>query len=74
MSVKDPYDTEWKQRVRTRIRRSDGVIALVSSSTPKAARQLWEIKCARDEGKPLLGSLDRGRVPNQALGDGLRAV
>ncbi|EKA60997.1 hypothetical protein B277_09647 [Janibacter hoylei PVAS-1] len=55
MSVKNPYDTEWKERVRARIRRSDGVIALISSSTPDAAGQLWEIKCAREEGKPLLG-------------------
>ena len=30
MSVKKPYDKEWKDRVRTRIRRSDGVIALIS--------------------------------------------
>lgn len=34
MSVKQPNVTEWKQRVRTRIRRSDGVVALISSSTP----------------------------------------
>ena len=25
MSVKEPYATEWKERVRTRIKRSDGV-------------------------------------------------
>ncbi|OZE81416.1 hypothetical protein CH298_27055 [Rhodococcoides fascians] len=55
MSVKNPYETEWKQRVRTRIRRSSGVIALISGSTPKATGQLWEITCAREEGKPLLG-------------------
>jgi hypothetical protein len=30
MSVKEPYDTEWKARVRTRIKRSDGVVVLVS--------------------------------------------
>lgn len=55
MSVKDPYDSEWKARVRTRIRRSDGVIALISSNTPNAAGELWEIECAVDEQKPLLG-------------------
>lgn len=55
MSVKQPYDSEWKTRVRTRVRRSDGVIALISSSTPRATGQLWEIKCAIEEGKPLLG-------------------
>jgi hypothetical protein len=55
MSVKEPYETAWKERVRTRIRRSHGVIALISSDTPKATGQLWEISCAVDEGKPLLG-------------------
>jgi hypothetical protein len=55
MSVKEPYDSGWKERVRTRIRRSDSVIALISSSTPKAAGELWEIKCALEEEKPLLG-------------------
>ncbi len=55
MSVKEPYDSEWKDRVRTRVRRSDGVIALISSSTPKADGELWEIKCAVEEKRPLLG-------------------
>jgi hypothetical protein len=55
MTVKQPYEKEWKKRVRARIKRSDGVIALISSSTPKATGQLWEIKCAVEEGKPLLG-------------------
>ena len=55
MSVKEPYSSEWKAKVRTRIRRSDGVIALISSSTPKAAGQLWEIQVAVEEGNPLLG-------------------
>ncbi|WP_225858374.1 TIR domain-containing protein [Rhodococcus wratislaviensis] len=55
MSVKQPYQTQWKERVRTRIRRSEGVIALISRSTPGATGQLWEITCAADEGKPLLG-------------------
>jgi hypothetical protein len=55
MSVKQPYERAWKERTRTRIRRSDGVIALLSSSTPKADGQLWEIECAREEGKRLMG-------------------
>ena len=29
MSVKEPYQSEWRARVQTRIRRSDGVIALI---------------------------------------------
>lgn len=55
MSAKTPYDADWKERVRTRIRRSDGFIALISDNTPRATGQLSEIKCAREEGKPLLG-------------------
>ena len=55
MSVKNPYDKDWRERVQTRIRRSTGVIALISSNTPKAEGELWEIKCAVTEKKPLLG-------------------
>lgn len=31
MSVKEPYDYDWKDRVRTRIRRSDGVSDFVKT-------------------------------------------
>lgn len=55
MSVKEPYDSGWKEKTRSRIRRSDGVIALISSNTPDADGELWEISCAVEEGKPLLG-------------------
>jgi len=51
MSVKEPYETEWKERVRTRIRRSDGVIVLVSKSSLTASGQKWEIQCAKEENK-----------------------
>lgn len=55
MSVKEPYDSDWKERVRTRIKRSDGVIALVSKNSLTSSGQKWEISCAKDEKKPLLG-------------------
>lgn len=55
MSVKQAYDKEWKERVRTRIRRSDGVIALISKNSLNSSGQKWEIDCAREEKKPLLG-------------------
>lgn len=55
MSVKEPYDTEWKERVRTRIKRSDGVIALVSEDSLTSSGQKWEIQCAREEKKKVLG-------------------
>ena len=55
MSVKQAYDEEWKKRVRTRILRSDGVIAIVSKNSLTSAGQKWEIQCAKDEKKPLRG-------------------
>lgn len=55
MSVKEPYDSGWKDKVRTRIRRSHGVIALVSRDSLTSSGQKWEIQCAKDEDKPLLG-------------------
>jgi len=55
MSVKEAYDTEWKARVRTRIKRSDGVIVLVSKNSLSSEGQKWEIQCAREEKKKILG-------------------
>jgi hypothetical protein len=55
MSVKEAYDSDWKEKVRTRIRRSDGVIALVSKNSLTSSGQRWEIDCARTEEKKILG-------------------
>ncbi len=55
MSVKEAYDEEWKKRVRTRILRSDGVMAIISSNSLISTGQKWEIQCAKEEGKPLRG-------------------
>ena len=55
MSVKKAYDKEWKDRVQTRIRRSDGVIALISKNSLNSSGQKWEISCAKEEKKKLRG-------------------
>ncbi|GLB68750.1 TIR domain-containing protein [Arthrobacter mangrovi] len=55
MSVKEAYDSDWKAKVRTRIKRSHGVIVLVSSNSLTSSGQKWEISCAKEEGKPILG-------------------
>lgn len=55
MSVKEPYDTAWKEKVRTRIKRSHGVIALVSKNSKDSSGQKWEIQCAKEEGKKIIG-------------------
>jgi hypothetical protein len=55
MSVKEAYDEEWKKRVRTRILRSDGVLAVVSKNSLTSTGQKWEIQCAKEEKKQLRG-------------------
>jgi hypothetical protein len=55
MSVKQAYDSEWKEKVRTRIKRSDGVIVLVSENSLTSSGQKWEIACAKEEGKKVRG-------------------
>lgn len=55
MSVKQAYVSDWKAKVRTRIKRSDGVIVLVSKNSLNSSGQKWEVQCAREEGKKILG-------------------
>ena len=54
MSVKEAYESDWKTKVQTRIRRSHGVIALISKNSPSSSGQKWEIECAKAEGRPIL--------------------
>jgi hypothetical protein len=51
----DPGNTEWQERVRSLIRDSKGVLALVSKYTDDDAAQVFEIRTAIEEGKPILG-------------------
>lgn len=55
MSVKEAYSEDWKTKVRTRIRRSDGVIVLVSKNSLTSSGQKWEIACAKEEKKKIRG-------------------
>lgn len=55
MSVKEPWDTQWKTNCRTKIKGCDGFIALISKNTKNATGQLWEINCAKEEKIPILG-------------------
>ncbi|MBW2740692.1 MAG: hypothetical protein JRE64_18030 [Deltaproteobacteria bacterium] len=54
MSVKEPWDSEWKTKCRTKIRGCDGVIGIITNNTSKATGQLWELSCAYEEGLPVL--------------------
>jgi hypothetical protein len=72
LSVKEAYETDWKAKVRTRIKGCDGVIALASKNSKSSAGQQWEISCAKEEKKKVLGvwaySDDRTTI------DGVRTV
>lgn len=72
MSVKEPFDEKWKTNCRTRIKGCDGVIVLISKDLKNAEGAIWEIKCAKEEGKPLLGVYIKGAsfadIPNELYG------
>jgi hypothetical protein len=55
MSVLEPWDSQWKSNCRTRIKGCDGMIALLSKNTAKAAGALWEVTCAKEEKIPVIG-------------------
>jgi len=55
LSVKEEYESDWKDKVTTRIRRCDGVIALVSKNSLTSTGQKWEIACAKEERKKIRG-------------------
>lgn len=76
MSVKEPWSESWKTRCRKKIRGCDGVIGIITDNTPNASGQLWELKCAYEEGVPVLliyGNDDRpSRLPEPVDGRAIR--
>ncbi|GGA34473.1 hypothetical protein [Paenibacillus physcomitrellae] len=77
MSVKEPWDSAWKTKCRTKIKGCDGVLAIVTKNTKKADGQLWEIKCAKEEYIPtrgIWGSQDNRPATLPSEFDGVRVV
>ena len=73
MSVKIPWkQSEWKKKCRTKIKRSDGLIVLLSKNTRHAVGARWEMKCAREVKKPIIGmhikKNDKGAIPLELNG------
>lgn len=73
MSVKTPWDeNEWKKKCRTKIKRCDGMIVLLSKNTWHSSGARWEIKCAKEEGIPVIGmhvkKNDKGAIPVELKG------
>src|SRR5689334_22350510 len=56
MSVKQPWnEVVWKRKCRKKIKRCDGMIVLLSKSTWHSGGLRWEVKCAKEEGVPVIG-------------------
>lgn len=72
LSVKEAYEWDWKTKVRTRIKGCDGVIALVSKNSKNSTGQAWEISCAKEEKKKILGV--RAYSDDQSTIDGIKTV
>lgn len=72
MSVKQPWDSQWKTNCRTKIKGCDGLIAIITSRSINADGQRWEIKCANEEGVPVIGihaqQSVHGVVPSELTG------
>jgi hypothetical protein len=54
MSVKKPWDKAWKTQCREKIKKCHGMIVLVTKNTKNADGVHWEIKCAKEEGLPIM--------------------
>jgi hypothetical protein len=73
MSVKQKWnEAEWKKSCRAKIKRCDGVIALLSKNTHKAGGARWEMKCAIEEKVKIIGmhikKNDKGSIPPELKG------
>ena len=71
-SVHEPFDSNWRQRVRDRIRRTDLTIVICGEHTDTARGVAAEVSITREEGNPyfLLWGRPNGRCrkPGMTLG------
>lgn len=73
MSVKEPWTHQvWKRRCREKIKQCDGMIVLLSRNSWHSGGSRWEIRCAREEGIPVIGMHikkdDKGAIPPELQG------
>lgn len=73
MSAKKAWtQKEWKAKCRTKIKRCDGVIALLSKNTHLAGGARWEMKCAVQENVKIIGmhifKNNKGAIPPELKG------
>jgi hypothetical protein len=68
MSAKKAWkQSEWQKKCRTKIKRCDGLIVLLSKNTYHASGVRWEMKCANEERIKMIGmhikKNDKGAIP-----------
>lgn len=73
MSAKQAWkEDEWKRRCKTKIKRCDCMIVLLSNYTWHATGVRWEIKCAKQEGVRIIGmhirKNDKRAIPPELRG------
>jgi len=73
MSVKEQWSSEiWKRKCREKIQACDGMILLLSKNTWHSSGARWEVKCATQEGIPVIGMHvkkdDKGAKPPELTG------
>ena len=68
-SVHEPFDNNWRQRVRDRIRRTDLTIVICGEHTHTARGVAAELTITQEEGKPyfLLWGRPRGTCTKPAM-------
>ena len=68
-SVHEPFDNNWRQRVRERIRRTDLTIVICGEHTHTARGVAAELTITQEEGKPyfLLWGRPRGTCTKPAM-------
>lgn len=72
-SVKKAWSEDiWQQKCRTKIKRCDCLIVLLSKNTWHSSGVRWEIKCAKEEGLKMVGmhikKNDKGAIPPELKG------
>lgn len=70
MSVKEPWSSNWKTQCRTKIKGCHGMIIILTKDSVNADGQIWEMKCAEEEGVPMIGlwgqSIDKNcKLPSE---------
>jgi len=60
MLQKQPWDENWKNQARAKIKNSDLVLVLITKGLKTGNGAMWEIRCAKEEKKPILGLFMHG--------------